>query len=122
MDAATSDASLMLHRKENVSLTAYCLGLLEKDVEQLKGVQAAGALLPMASTTPLPLCEAMSKGTLSSMLGAEHLAHTSTSVIQVSCSFTALLLHAAKQASLERFVHQWALQELCRHQIRCAGA
>ncbi|CAK0784807.1 hypothetical protein CVIRNUC_008011 [Coccomyxa viridis] len=34
-------------RKENVSLTAYCLGLLEKDVEQLKGVQAAGALLPM---------------------------------------------------------------------------
>ena len=44
----------MLRRKENVSLTAYCLGLLEKDVEQLKGVQAAGALLPMASPAHLP--------------------------------------------------------------------
>ena len=38
-----------------MSLTAYCLSLLEKDMEQLKGVQAAGALLPMASVPPFCL-------------------------------------------------------------------
>ena len=41
-------------RKENVSLTAYCLSLLEKDMEQLKGVQAACALLPMACPLSRP--------------------------------------------------------------------
>ena len=35
-------------RKENVSLTSYCFSLLEKDLEQLKRVQAVGSLLPMA--------------------------------------------------------------------------
>ena len=40
-------------RKENMTLTAYCLSLLEKDMEQLKRVQAVGALLPMASPGPL---------------------------------------------------------------------
>ena len=54
LEAPIFDATPMLRRKENVSLTAYCLGLLEKDVEQLKGVQAAGALLPMASPAHLP--------------------------------------------------------------------
>ena len=37
-----------------MSLTAYCLSLLEKDMEQLKGVQAACALLPMACPFPAP--------------------------------------------------------------------
>ena len=31
-----------------MSLTAYCFSLLEKDLEQLKRVQAVGSLLPMA--------------------------------------------------------------------------
>ena len=32
-----------------MSLTAYCFSLLEKDLEQLKRIQAVGSLLPMAS-------------------------------------------------------------------------
>lgn len=50
---------LTLRRKENVSLTAYCLSLLEKEMEELKGVQGAGALLPMASST-LPFTSSVS--------------------------------------------------------------
>ncbi len=39
-----------------MSLTAYCFSLLEKDLEQLKRVQAVGSLLPMASPCSPSTC------------------------------------------------------------------
>ena len=112
---------LLLRRKENVSLTAYCLGLLEKDVEQLKGVQAAGALLPMASPTPLPLCKLKSRGNPNRPCsGVKHPADTQLS-LQASCS---LQPHRGMQQGEHRQkdpLHGRAPQKLCIPQIRSAG-